>query len=350
MGVTTKEKPVQHKIEKETPLLNDNGDLREPGWASRPLFQYDRRSVKAPWYRIKEWDYYCITGPDYALGFTISDIGYLGFYAFSLMDFKEGRHYSTSPFVLFPRGRTGLSRHSQTTNRVTTNHRHFQLTYETRGDQRIIILNDPDFQNGVGVSGEFVVHRDPAVESMVIATPFPEKKGGFYYNEKVNNMPAEGELRFGDKKIKITSDEYFTVLDWGRGVWPYKNTWYWSSGSGKVDGRPFGFNLGYGFGDTSAATENMLFYEGKVHKLDKVEFIFDEENIMKPWKFTSNDNRFEMDFVPLVDRDGRMDLKLLKTDQHQVFGKFSGKAVLDDGKEIILKDYVGFAEKVFNQW
>ncbi len=42
--------------------------------------------------------------------------------------------------------------------------------------------------------------------------------------------------------------------------------------SGLVDGVPFGWNIGYGFGDTSAATENMLFYNGKAHKLHSVQF------------------------------------------------------------------------------
>ena len=64
----------------------------------------------------------------------------------------------------------------------------------------------------------------------------------------------------------------FAVLDWGRGVWTYHITWYWASASGLVDGVPFGFNLGYGFGNTSAATENMLFYSGKAHKLSRVRF------------------------------------------------------------------------------
>ena len=62
------------------------------------------------------------------------------------------------------------------------------------------------------------------------------------------------------------------MLDWGRGVWTYHNTWYWGSASGQVDGVPFGWNIGYGFGDTSAASENMLFYGGKAHKLSQVTF------------------------------------------------------------------------------
>ena len=47
-------------------------------------------------------------------------------------------------------------------------------------------------------------------------------------------------------------------------------------------------NIGYGFGNTSAATENVLFYDGKIHKLGEVKFEIpmDEdgfEDFMKPW-------------------------------------------------------------------
>ena len=41
---------------------------------------------------------------------------------------------------------------------------------------------------------------------------------------------------------------------------------------------------------------------------------------MSPWTFTSDDNRFDMDFKPVLDRAANMDVKLLKSDQHQVFG------------------------------
>ena len=57
-----------------------------------------------------------------------------------------------------------------------------------------------------------------------------------------------------------------------------------------------------------------------------------------------------MDFVPIVDRTAPLDLKFMCMLPHQVFGKFSGKAVLDDGKVIEFQDVLGFAEKVHNKW
>lgn len=57
-----------------------------------------------------------------------------------------------------------------------------------------------------------------------------------------------------------------------------------------------------------------------------------------------------MDFHPILDRAARMQAGFLCSDQHQVFGHFTGRALLDDGTELYLKDFLGFAEKVYNKW
>ena len=46
----------------------------------------------------------------------------------------------------------------------------------------------------------------------------------------------------------------------------------------------------------------------------------------------------------------KTDLLVICSDQHQVFGRFSGKAVLDDGRELKIENLTGFAEKVRNKW
>ena len=98
----------------------------------------------------------------------------------------------------------------------------------------------------------------------------------------------------------------------------------------------------------------MLFYRGRAHKLSQVTFNIPmkngREDYMAPWTFTSDDGRFEMDFIPILDRAACTDVKLIKSDQHQVFGRFSGAAVLDDGTVLRVRDLMGFAEKVENKW
>jgi hypothetical protein len=57
-----------------------------------------------------------------------------------------------------------------------------------------------------------------------------------------------------------------------------------------------------------------------------------------------------MDFVPVLDRAACLDFKLIVSDQHQVFGKMSGTAILDSGEKICVKDMMCFAEKVHNKY
>ena len=71
---------------------------------------------------------------------------------------------------------------------------------------------------------------------------------------------------------------------------------------------------------------------------------------MKPWTFSSSDGRFEMDFIPVLDRAAHTSALIIETDQHQVFGRMSGTTVLDDGTKVEIKDVLCFAEKVHNRY
>lgn len=200
---------------------------------------------------------------------------------------------------------------------------------------------------------EFVLSHMPE-DSMVIATPFKGSSRQFYYNQKIIGMKARGYIRTGRLFATFRQDDAYGLLDWGRGVWPYKSTWYWGTAMGEVEGKSIGFNIGYGFGDTSGATENMIFYEGKANKLEQITFKIPEkdgcDNYLAPWQLTSSDGRFEMEFIPILDRKDYKSIGIIKSDQHQVFGRFSGRLVLDNKKVIEVKNLFGFAEKVHNKW
>ena len=162
-------------------------------------------------------------------------------------------------------------------------------------------------------------------------------------------MRASGTVKYGDELFELNPEIDFAGLDWGRGVWTKDNYWYWGSGSGQIDGVPFGFNLGYGFGNTSAASENVIFYDGKANKFDDIVFNI-SDNYTDAWTIKSSDGRFDMDFEPIIDRQAPLDIKFMCMLPHQVFGKISGTAILDDGTEIKIKDKLVFAERVHNKW
>ena len=342
----------QHEITTSGPLLGSDGNLLEPGWARSLLPVYRRADIKAGAMRVKEWDYYLITDGHIGLALTIADNGYMGLDSVSFLDFDGKWEKTTSRMRALPLGRTQLPE-SSAEGASEISRSGYVLAFYHEDGARMLSFHMDKFLDKEPIEGIVKLTDEPA-ESMVIATPF-DKPGHFYYNQKINCMRAEGWIELGSRRYELTKDKFFAVLDWGRGVWTYENTWYWSSAAYVLpSGTPFGWNLGYGFGDTSAATENALIYNGRLHKLDHVTFEIPmkdrKEDYLSPWRFTSSDGRFEMQFRPVLDRAACTDFKLLKSDQHQVFGTFTGTAVLDDGSALSVRDFFGFAEKVENKW
>jgi len=330
-------------------LLDERGWLAVRGWARRPVLRYERSRVRASWWRIKEWDYYCVLCGGYGFALTCADLGYLGLVSAVWLDFEERCFHQENRLVLLPRGSMGLPESSEEGDVVYEDGR-VRMRFLKRGAERRLLVDWPGFRGGGGLSVDVKLYEDPGADSMVIVVPFRKPKQ-FYYNRKVNCMPAEGVAVIGGEEKRFGGRDCFGVLDWGRGVWPYGCEWYWGSLSTRLeDGRTFGLNMGYGFGDTSAATENMVFVDGRSHKLDRVMFHFDRRDYLKPWRFTSNDGRLEATMQPILDRCSKTSLLVVKSAQHQVFGRFTGRAVLDDGSEVNFKDALGFAEYVVNRW
>ena len=336
----------------EGPLLDAKGALAQAGYQHYLSRQYHRSHIKANGLRIKEWDYYCIASRDTVLALTIADNSYMGLDSVTLIDLNTRWQHTKSFMRLFPMGKTGLPSTSAKGD-VAVERKGYRLCFQNDGARRELTVEVDRFFDGKPLRAHVTLTGEPE-HSMVIATPFPGKPKAFYYNQKINCLLAQGEVRFDDTVYPFTREDSMGVLDWGRGVWTYRNTWYWSSLSGRVDGVPFGLNLGYGFGDTSAATENMIFVDGKAHKLDQVEFLIPQkpeggDDFLKPWQVRDNRGELALTFTPVLDRASLTSVGLIESDQHQVFGYFDGVATAH-GRQYTLEHMLGFAEKVRNKW
>ena len=333
-------------------LLDAQGQLIEKGYQTRLSRAYDRRAIRAGALRIKEWDYYCVTSGSKVLALTIADNSYMGLDSISLLDVETGWQHTRSIMRAFPMGKTGLPATSAKGD-VCVSGKDYFLRFQNDGHVRVLDAQMGNFQPGKALKAHLVLTDEPE-DSMVIATPFAGKPRHFYYNQKINCLSAEGEVVFDGQVYPFRKEDSMAVLDWGRGVWTYKNTWYWSSLSARIDGVPFGFNLGYGFGDVSAASENMLFYGGKAFKLDKVEFRIPKtpdgrDDFLKPWSVADNEGRLNLTFTPALDRASLTSALVIESDQHQVFGYFDGDVLFGD-TPLHLTHLLGFAEKVRNKW
>lgn len=338
-----------HKIKGKGLLLNEDGSLKEPGWANRLVFEYDPQMVKEPM-RLKEWDYYHIINAEgkYAVSFTFADNRYMGLVNCAVFDFEENKKYPYLELKIFPMGKLNLPRSSDKGDISYTskycdyhidrveNGRRFYCKYHKRKHREVLEAD--------------IFLEQPSMDTMVIATPWSEKKSAFYYNQKIPCMPASGYVKIGEKAYTFDASKDFGILDWGRGSWTYDNTWYWGIGSGLVNGKFFGYNIGYGFGNTRNASENMIFYDGKCHKLDLVDFGIPTGDPMEKWYMTSNDDRWKMEFTPFYNDKTDLKFPFVSQQADKLFGKLNGLVKLDDGTVLKIENLVGFHEKVHNRW
>jgi len=344
---------MQKELTQPGKLLDPSGRLAQVGWSRQPVLDcnlenarfYALRGMQR--FRMKRWDYYAVFTPRRFFSATIADLGYAGNIFVYTLDFATGDLHEEGLVIPLGRG-VSLPRNSTAGDTHFSNGR-ASLDFRLTKSGRQISVSWPGFHNGRGIQADILLDCPAVHESMTIVIPIGRQR--FYYNRKINCLPAQGSLRYGEIFEELQPDECLGSLDWGRGVWEYRSYWNWASASGFLpNGRRIGLNLGHGFGDTSAATEDALILDGRLHKLGQVKFDYISGDYMKPWHFSDQEGRLDLEFTPFKDRLARTNLGVIFSEVHQMFGSYRGKVVSDQGEVIQVEDLIGFAEEHRARW
>ena len=107
---------MQNEIVNPSDLLDENGELIQKGWARKPLLKYNRENIKAGPLRIKEWDYYSISNPEYGVALTVADLGFAGLLSAVWLDFKGKSCIQDGTLIKFTKGKFNLPESSEEGN------------------------------------------------------------------------------------------------------------------------------------------------------------------------------------------------------------------------------------------
>ena len=341
----------QIEITEPTPLLDKDGTLAVEGWARRDLFEYDRKFARPRW-RLKEWDFYQISNGKLMVQLNFFNITVASAATAALIDLTTGKRIETAQITLGTRRRYHLPSVSDRPNFFRYDRRGVYVEFDTCATFRKLLFGGK--AKGKPFKMKFRMYYPEDHENITIVTPFEDKPTRFFLTTKQNCMPCEGKVTWGEQEFEFSREDTFAVLDWGRGVWPHRNEWYWGNGATRLEnGKLFGFEMTSKIGSPHpAATETCLFYDGKAHKIAEVDVdaFPGDSGWMQPWHFTSRDGRLDLTMTPFFDNHtGAMVFGLgMKT--HQVHGLFNGYAVLDDGTRVEVKDMYAFCEYVRNGW
>ncbi|MCQ2505632.1 MAG: DUF2804 domain-containing protein [Lachnospiraceae bacterium] len=343
---------MQYKFNNRGSLLDNNGNIKEPGYCNAPISQYDRKDIKANAFRIKEWDTYLVCCDKYAISLTISDNSYVGIDTVFFVSFEDGYQVTKNMTQFLPLGRKHMPSSSESGNVISVGSKHRIEFYQDNGSRRLVaeIMN---FDDKTSLHCDLLLTEQPQ-DSIVMATPMGSNSK-FMYNRKTVGFKASGFVEIGDMYHEFKKEESFGVLDWGRGVLPFNSNFYQANAYGMADDKIVAFNIGYGLGDTSKATENAAFVNGKLNKLSEVRISIPKgskgrELYLEPWTFSSDDGCFEMDFRPILNRKSYKRKIITKTVKNQVFGRYNGEITLSTGEVLEVKNMLGYASKVINRW
>lgn len=336
-----------------TPVFDKQKRHINFGYATDMAFVFDKKLVKKP-LRLKEWDFYQIQHGRYVVQLTLGHIAYAQNIAINLIDLEGEETYSASVVKLFK----GAKSMTMPTDPSVDNEIHYtdtkkkvDLHYVTKGRIRHLygsMVNEKGVTFKVDVKLERLENHD----AMVINTPFEDSLYHFYLNYKIGNLRASGTFSMDDLAFTFDPKVDFGLLDWGRGVWPFHEVWYWGQVNDYLaDGRMINLNLGYGFGNLEAASENMMIIDGKAYKLGRL-YIENDVTLdyMADWIIKSDDGKIDLVMKTIYDRYSDNDFKVIFMKCHQVYGRYYGTITLDDGTVVELTGQQGFFERSHNKW
>ena len=332
---------MQTEITSPTPLLDGEGRLAAPGWASRMNYTYNREQAKTNPFNLKEWNFYQFMKLPWVVQLTIGHTSYMCSASVNLLNLTTGERWELGrmkPFHI-----PALDRDPEGPSVAEYREKDFVLRFEvTDRARRLTCLGRSKRWGEAEVS--LTAENRPDNPKLVIATPF-DRPHQFYLNYKENYYRASGAVRFGD--LTVPMDGATGLLDWGRGIWPYRHEWYWGSLSARLKGGDFGLNIGWGFGGLRRATENIFFYKRKAYKLGVLQV--EGGCPTAPCRLRDNGGRLDLCFTPTFDNYTQNKLLVVDTHCHQVYGHFEGRVLTDEG-EVELRGLPGFIEHAVNRW
>ena len=330
-------------IIKEKAKLFVNGYPSIFGYAFKGNVDYNIKEGKVGLFKLKEWDFYQITSTKFSFYAIIGHVSYATSINCTLFDFETKKTIYVGK--LLPFKKVKMDNNASIDSNVLYQDKDYYLEFKKDNKNRFITFNANNKEYGNCCAN--IELEETQDDNILVCTPFNKKKQ-FYLNQKACLLKAKGYVKFGDLKYDFMENESFGLLDWGRGVLPFKHEWVWGSGSGIVNGKYFGFNIGK-FGNNENGTENIFFYDGKSYKLGQVDIAFNKDNYMDDWTYQSDDESFVFKMKPVYDNFTKTKALWVDNSCHQVFGFFNGYVKIDD-KKIEINNFWAFTENAHNRW
>ena len=303
----------------------------------KPVPRWQRR------FHYKQFQYFGVISDDILIGCALADTAWLGLAFVYVFDARSGKLQEYT-------WRSPLARAMQLSESPVQGESHFR---QPGVDIRLGYRNE----NGI-LSKTLQIQCDAlSVQAeMVEAAPFTPMSlctragiNGWVYANKVAGVPVTGELTLADEKMDLGTLGACGHHDFSAGFMRRETFWNWACFSGRQQGNLVGINLSCGVNETSY-TENCLWLNGELIKVDTVRFDYNRDDLMQPWRVTSLDGQVELSFTPRGNHREKLNVGLFASNFNQLFGQFDGVLRPAGRDPVEIRQLNGFVEEQYAKW
>jgi len=333
----------ERELEAPARLCDERGRLNPEsvGWSRFPRVTANLRGHPL---RKKRWNFWSWIGRRFVFSVTVADIDYAAFCSFFFIDFETGQR--VDGMDLRRPGFAAMPEEVERTLRWRSPKADYALVNEG-GDLAVEFRG----RSGKGdeVRAAFTVRKPPDHESLNIVVPWSSRR--FQLNSKHNTLRCAGEVEVAGRRYAMRPDDCHAVQDFGRGVWPYRSCWNWAVCSGEQRGELIGVNLGDRWTTGTGVNENGICHRGRLHKImEDLEWRYDPADWMQPWRVRSVvSDAIDLTLTPFFAHTTGFNLGLLATGGTCAFGRWGG-VVRFEGRELEIRDQIGWAEDFAHRW
>jgi len=352
-------------------LLNTTGQLSEIGWSKRYIKEFSLADVYPVLFgfkaltplKYKRFNYYSFTFDEKIMQIAVTNLSYganvfVSFYDFDskaiinesikiipLIDSKE----AVPHLIEDPNGCQ--------TNTITVKKGPLDLSIYTHLQGHSCVSHLKIKWNGI-IEADLTNSRNIHDDDLFDIMPISEDNKYFFNNLKSYNNLCHGKISLGQRTINVSESDCLGMIDYGRGIFHYRTSWFWASALGYLqDGRRFSFNSGYGISNKNVqSVEDAVKIDGKIVKLNPLEVIYDQRNLMNGFtfrtaqKFTDQNNSAEITFQSHRTGIVSENLLIISSSLTYVYGTFSGSVVDENGVKIEFTDIPGIIELAKFKW
>ena len=273
-----------------------------------------RRSTLAKRFKFNQFQFIGFTCDKLIVGLAIVDLKIASNCFIYIYD-PESKEYAEHSFI------NPLAFNTQIDTQPNSGNSFFRkgnnkVSIEATAKPRLRSVN-VDLESGIKISA--VIDESGSFEPLALCVRAGYE--GFHFTQKSTALICNGLVEWGDKKIVLEEIGALASVDWSAGYMRRETAWNWGSLSCNLpDGRRLGFNLAAGVVETGF-TENAVWIDGKMHKVDMVDFQFDRYHHSHAWSLRSNDGIINLHFEPAGQRKEKTNAIIAATNFTQHFGR-----------------------------